>query len=70
MTTLQASKALRKGVEGYLAYVVDTKENGISLENILVVKEFSDVFPDELPGIPWLGNRVWDQFGTWSSTHF
>ena len=35
--------------------MVDTKENGISLENILVVKEFSNVFPDELPGIPLIG---------------
>ena len=52
MTALQASWALRKGVESYLAYVVDTKETGIFLENIPVVKEFSDVFLDELLGIP------------------
>ena len=57
MTTLQASKALRKGVEGYLAYVVDTKETSISLENIPIVKEFLDVFHDELPGIT-LGREI------------
>ena len=55
MTASQASSALRKGAESYLAYVVDTKENGIFLENKLVVKEFSDVFPDEFPRIPPIG---------------
>ena len=30
-----------------------TKKKGqIELENILVVREFSDVFPEELPGFP------------------
>ena len=32
--------------------VLDSKRGQIELENILVVKDFSDVFPEELPGIP------------------
>ena len=52
MTALQASRALTKRAKGYLAYVVNTKETGIFLENISVVKEFLDVFTDELPRIP------------------
>ena len=32
--------------------MLDSKRGQIELENILVVKDFSDVFPEELPGIP------------------
>ena len=30
----------------------DSKRGQIELENILIVREFSNVFPEELPGIP------------------
>ena len=30
----------------------DSKRGQIELENILIVREFSDVFPEELPSIP------------------
>ena len=36
----------------YLAYVVDTTETEARLEDILVVREFPDVFPDDLPELP------------------
>ena len=32
--------------------MLDSKRGQIELENILVVKDFSDVFPEELRGIP------------------
>ena len=32
--------------------MLDSKRGQIELENILVVKDFPDVFPEELPGIP------------------
>ena len=32
--------------------MLDSKRGKIELENILVVKDFPDVFPEELPGIP------------------
>ena len=32
--------------------MLDFKRGQIELENILIVREFSDVFPEELPGIP------------------
>ena len=32
--------------------MLDSKRGQIELENILVVKDFSDVFPEELHGIP------------------
>ena len=49
---MQARRSLRKGCEAFLALVHDFKRGQIELENILVVKDFPDVFPKELPGIP------------------
>ena len=49
---MQARRLLRKGCEAFLAMVLDSKRGQIELENILVVKDFPDVFPEELPGIP------------------
>ncbi|KAI3765101.1 hypothetical protein L2E82_15127 [Cichorium intybus] len=36
----------------YMACVVSTEPTKRSVENVAVVKEFADVFPDELPGLP------------------
>ena len=49
---MQARRFLRKGCEAFLALVLDSKREQVNLEKILVVKEFPDVFPEELPGIP------------------
>ena len=48
----QANKMLRKGNEAYLAYVVDTQKEVPNLQDIPVVNEFEDVFPQDLPGLP------------------
>ncbi|KAG8500640.1 hypothetical protein CXB51_002642 [Gossypium anomalum] len=47
-----AQKYVRKGCEPYLAYVLDSKESEKRLESVPVVCEYSDVFPEELPGLP------------------
>ena len=52
MTAMKASKMLRKSYQGYLAYAIELRDNGSQLEDIPVVSEFSDVFPEDLPGIP------------------
>ena len=52
MTIIQAKKLLRQGCEAYLAHVVDKHKDIPNLEQILVVNEFPDVFPDELPSLP------------------
>ena len=49
---MQARRLLRKGCEAFLPLVLDSKKGQIELENIMVVKDFPDVFPEELPGIP------------------
>ena len=43
---------VRKGCEAYLAYMIDTKKAKPSLLNIPTICDYSDVFPEELPGLP------------------
>ena len=52
MTAMKASKMLRKLYQGYLAYAIEVRDSGSQLEDIPVVREFSDVFPEDHPGIP------------------
>ena len=47
-----ARTMVRKGCEAYLAYVIDTVKARPSVSNIPTVSDFSDVFPEELPGLP------------------
>ena len=43
---------LRKDNEAYLAYVINTKKKVPNIQDIPVVNEFEDVFPENLPGLP------------------
>ncbi|KAI3771277.1 hypothetical protein L6452_02438 [Arctium lappa] len=45
-------KCLVKGCSFFLAYVIDAKLEKKNLEDVEVVKEFSDVFPYDFPGLP------------------
>ena len=52
MTAMSSSKMLRNSYQGYLAYVIEVRDSGSRLEDIQIVREFSDVFPEDLVGIP------------------
>ena len=52
ISAITARKMLRRGCQGYLAVVRDTKANKGVVENVPLVCEFLDVFPEELPGLP------------------
>jgi len=52
ISALQADKMLRKGAYGYLAHIQENIEVSVELKDVIVVKEFGDVFPEELPGLP------------------
>ncbi|XP_070030091.1 uncharacterized protein [Nicotiana sylvestris] len=41
-----------KGFLGLLAIVNDTRKETVSIENVPIMREFSDVFPEDLPGLP------------------
>lgn len=47
-----ASHLLCKGFFGYLVPIIDMQVSKIKLENITVVKNFLDVFPEDFPGLP------------------
>ncbi|WJZ82022.1 hypothetical protein VitviT2T_001820 [Vitis vinifera] len=51
VSALRASSLLKKGCQGFLAYVVN-EEHDLKLEDIPIVKDYPDVFPDDLPGLP------------------
>ena len=49
---MKTQRFLRKGCEVFLALILDSKREQVKLENIPVIREFPDVFPEELPGVP------------------
>ncbi|XP_070002002.1 uncharacterized protein [Nicotiana sylvestris] len=49
---MKAQRLLKKGCLGLLAIVNDTRKETVSIENVPVVREFSDVFLEDLPGLP------------------
>ncbi|GJV98970.1 reverse transcriptase domain-containing protein [Tanacetum coccineum] len=51
-TYARAKRHLARGCQAYLAHIIDTQKSTPCLDNIPVVREFPDVFPEELPGIP------------------
>ena len=48
---LRASSLLKKGCQGFLACVVN-EEKDLKLENIPIVRDYPDVFLEDLPGLP------------------
>ncbi|XP_074362411.1 uncharacterized protein LOC141702680, partial [Apium graveolens] len=52
LSIFQTKKLLRQGCEAYLAHAVDVEKEVLNLDKIPIVREFPDVFPDELPGLP------------------
>ena len=52
ISAMQARRLTRKGCETFLALILNSKRGQVDLEKIPVVREFPDVFTEELPGIP------------------
>ena len=52
ISTMQARRFMRKGCETFLALILDSKRGQVDVEKIPVVREFPDIFPEELPSIP------------------
>ncbi|XP_022007226.1 uncharacterized protein LOC110906395 [Helianthus annuus] len=51
-TIVEAVKYVRNGSKAFLAYVLDTKQDALKIEDTRIVNEYPDVFPDDLPGLP------------------
>ena len=52
ISTMAVQRMLCKGCQAYLAYVVETRKEGTMVDEISVVREFPDVFPDDIAGLP------------------
>ena len=52
VSVMKARRMLGKGCQGYLAYVLNREVEPLELQQIPVVGEFLDLFPEELPGLP------------------
>ncbi|KAI3771892.1 hypothetical protein L6452_03063 [Arctium lappa] len=52
ISVIKARKCLAKGYVSFLAYAIDTKLDQRKLEDVRVMREFPDVFPEDLPGLP------------------
>ena len=52
ISTMAAQRMLRKGCQGYLAYVVEIGKEETIVDEIPIVREFPDVFPDDIVGLP------------------
>jgi hypothetical protein len=52
VSSLQLRKSMRKGCKLYAILALNEKGVAEGLEHLPVVKEFADVFPEELPGMP------------------
>ncbi|KAI3774308.1 hypothetical protein L1987_48858 [Smallanthus sonchifolius] len=51
-TMAKISSYVRQGHQAFLAYVADVKMKGMELDQVPIVKEFQEVFPDDLPSAP------------------
>ncbi|KAD3640698.1 hypothetical protein E3N88_29921 [Mikania micrantha] len=49
---VKAMKYMNHGGQSFLAYIIDNEKVVQKLEDVPIVREFPDVFPDDLPGIP------------------
>ena len=49
---LQANKLMGKGCPAYLVYLNKEEKDERKLEEVDIAREFPDVFPDTLPGLP------------------
>ncbi|XP_070047332.1 uncharacterized protein [Nicotiana tomentosiformis] len=49
---LKAQRVVRKGCLSYLAFVRDAEADTPTIDSVLVVRDFSDIFPADLPGMP------------------
>ena len=52
ISSLKAQNYLRRGCTAFLVSVVQSEPTQVSIRDLEVVRDFPDVFPEELPGLP------------------
>ncbi|XP_027169401.1 uncharacterized protein LOC113769125 [Coffea eugenioides] len=49
---IRARKMLHKGAQGFLAFLINAPSDQVKLEDVPIVRDFPDVFPEELTSLP------------------
>ena len=52
MSCTQAYSLLRKKCPAFLAHIVDTRKETLKLEDIPIIRDFPEVFPEDVSGLP------------------
>ncbi|GJR22657.1 reverse transcriptase domain-containing protein [Tanacetum coccineum] len=52
ISCIKTERYISRGCQVFIAQVMEKKSDEKRLEDILVVREFSEVFPEDLPGLP------------------
>jgi hypothetical protein len=52
ISCIKTEKYIKKGCYAFLAHITEKKSDEKRLEDVPIVKEFPEVFPEELPGLP------------------
>ena len=52
ISVMEARRFMRKSCEAFLALILNFKREQVNIKNIPVIKEFPNVFPEELLGVP------------------
>ena len=52
VSAVTAFRMIKEGYQAYLAHVMDSTKAEMKINDISVVCEFSDIFLDDLPGLP------------------
>ena len=52
ISSIKMRKFLRKGNEAFLAHIINKKTSEKNIQEIPVVQDFLEVFPEDLPGLP------------------
>ena len=54
ISSLKMKRSVRKGCKAFTVYIMNDRENNTkrNVEDIPILKEFEDIFPEEFPGLP------------------
>ncbi|GKB94432.1 hypothetical protein Tco_0980569 [Tanacetum coccineum] len=52
ISCIKARKYIERGCHLFLAYVIEKEKSEKRLEDVPVIRDFPEVFPDDLPGLP------------------
>ncbi|XP_022019431.1 uncharacterized protein LOC110919472 [Helianthus annuus] len=51
-TMLEAHRLMKHGCKAYIVYAIESERESLKVGDVPVVRDYEDVFPEDLPGIP------------------